>query len=154
VTGSLYYDVSHNPIKAVAVMQVQPGGDQFLSLVSPVQPSANLTVNYSTGSPGSEFTVTGSNYPPNSLASVTINGRAVAEAIPVNGAGGFTFQLATVAADEGLYQITASVNPSAHARFRLDALAPLRSAEGNGESIAVPGGIAYDEFIYLPAMRR
>ena len=108
----------------------------------------------------------GSNFPPNSTLSITINGHAVGT-ITVDGVGGFVFQLSTTDAGEGLYSVTvtvnpgvtahlatAAVNPSATTRFTLDDIAPLRPVEGGGPVIAVPAGIAYTKFIYLPLVRR
>ena len=68
----------------------------------------------------------------------------------MDGVGGFEFQLSTTDADEGHYLVTASVNPSATARFTLDATAPVRPVEGSGPVVAVPGGIAYSAAIHLP----
>ncbi len=154
VTGSLFYDAGHNGVKSAAVMRVQVDGVHFFALVPPKEPVADLTINYNIGSPGSSFTVTGSNFPPNGTGSITINGHASAETIAVDGIGGFVFQLSTTEADEGSYFVTVSVNPSATSRFRLDATAPLRLPEGSGPVVTVPGGIAYTKFVYLPLVRR
>jgi branched-chain amino acid transport system substrate-binding protein len=153
VTGSLFYDTSHNGIKSAAVLRVQADGAHFYALVAPNKPAADLTINYNTGSPGSSFTVAGSNFPPNATGSITINGVA-AGTIPVDGAGGFVFLLNTAAGDAGRYAVTVSVNPKASAGFTLDAAAPLRPAEGSGPEVVVPGGIAYTRFSYLPLIQR
>jgi hypothetical protein len=91
VTGSLFYDVSHNPAKSATVMGVQADGVHFYALIPPHKPVPALAINYSNGSPGSYFTVTGSNFPPNGTGSITINGHAIAETMTVDGAGGFVF---------------------------------------------------------------
>ena len=166
VTGSLFYDQSHNAIKSAVVMRVQTDGVHYFALIPPNKPAADLTINYNNGSPGSAFTITGANFPPNSTVSITINGHVVGT-ITVDGVGGFVFQLNTTDAGEGLYSVTvtvnpgvtthlatAAVNPSATTRFTLDDTAPLRPVEGGGPVIAVPDGIAYTKFIYLPLIRR
>ena len=166
VTGSLFYDQSHNAIKSAVVMRVQADGVHFFVLVPPSKPAADLTINYNSGSPGSAFTVAGANFPPNSTGTITINGHVVGT-ITVDGVGGFVFQLNTTDAGEGLYSVTVTVNPSATThpaatavnpsattRFTLDDTAPLRPVEGGGPVIAVPDGIAYTRFIYLPLIRR
>jgi len=114
----------------------------------------HLAINYSNGSPGSYFTLTGTNFPPSSTGTVSINGHAMTETIPVDVAGGFVFRLNTTGADEGRYFVTVSVNPSATSSFMLDGTAPFRRPEGSGPVIAVPAGIAYTKFVYLPIIRR
>jgi branched-chain amino acid transport system substrate-binding protein len=166
VSGTLFYDQSHNAVKSAVVMSVQTGGVHFYALIPPNRPAADLTINYNSGSPGSAFTVAGANFPPNSTGTITINGHVVGT-ITVDGVGGFVFQLNTTNAGEGLYSVAVTVNPGATAylapiavnpsaatRFMLDDTAPLRSVEGDGPVIAVPGGIAYTKFIYLPLVRR
>ena len=154
VTGTLYYDTSHNPIKSAAAMHVQTDGVHLFALIAPEKPTPSLAINYSNGSPGSYFTLTGTNYPPSSAAAIAINGHAAAETIPVDMAGGFVFRFNTTGADEGRYFVTVSVNPSATSSFMLEASAPLRPQEGSGPVIAVPAGIAYTQFVYLPVIRR
>jgi branched-chain amino acid transport system substrate-binding protein len=166
ITGSLFYDLSHNAVKSAAVLRVQADGVHFAASVSPQKPEADLLINYNTGSPGSVFTVAGSNFPPNSTGSITINGHLLGT-ITVDGVGGFVLQLNTTDAGEGLYSVTvavnpsvttylttAAVNPSAATKFTLDDTAPLRPVEGGGPVIAVPAEIAYTKFIYLPLIRR
>ena len=155
VTGSLWYDSNHNAIKSVAVMSVsESNGVHLATLINPENPLPNLAINYSNGSPGSYFILTGTYFPPSSTATITINGHAFAETIPVNSSGGFVFRLNAAGANEGLYYVTASVNPSATSSFILDDSDPLHPLEGNGTVISVPGGIAYTNFNYLPLVQR
>ena len=150
VTGSLFYDVSHNPAKSAFVISVQDDGVHFHSLVAPIEPVADLTINYSSGSQGSWFTLTGANYPPNTTGSITINGDAVGD-IAVDGAGGFTFVLDTTGANDGRYYVTVTVNPSATSDFTLDAAEPLRPLESDpGLPTIKLDPIAFTEFTYLP----
>ena len=150
VTGTLYYDADHNPIKSAVVMRVQNNSVHFYALVTPQA----LTINYSNGSPGSHFTLTGSGFPPNRTGTIAINGHDIPETLTIDATGGFVFRLNTIGADEGRYIVTVSVNPSATVRFTLAADASLRPVEGSGPVFVVPEGIAYDEFIYLPFVRR
>jgi branched-chain amino acid transport system substrate-binding protein len=155
VTGSLYYDPSHNPIKSAAVMSVdKTAGVHLYILLNQDKPGPNLSINYRNGSPDSYFTLTGSYFPPSSQATVSINSFSVDGPIVVNSTGGFVFRLDTTAADEGRYFVTAAVNPSATTSFELGEGAPLRSLEGDGSVITVPAGIAYTQFIQLPIVRR
>jgi hypothetical protein len=113
----------------------------------------SLSINNSSGKPGSFFTLTGANFPSNSTASVIINGNTLTSTLPVDAGGGFVFLLDTSQASAGYYNVTASVNPSASASFVLDPSAPLRPQDGDGPIINVPGGIAWQAY-YLPLIRR
>ncbi len=107
----------------------------------------SLTINYTNGAPGSYFNITGSDYPPNENASVSINGTSLGD-ITASGTGTFTITLSTSNAGEGIYYITVSVNPQATTRFTLDASDPSRLKEGNYEIFDVPAGIAFTDEIY------
>jgi branched-chain amino acid transport system substrate-binding protein len=155
VTGSLYYDPSHNPIKTSVVMSIdKDNGVHLFTLINQDQPKPNLSINYRNGKKGSYFTLTGTHFPPGNKAAISINGSNIASDIGVNATGGFVFRLDTTAADEGRYFVTAAVNPSATTSFELGEGAPLRSLEGDGSVITVPAGIAYTQFIQLPIVRR
>ncbi|MFA5873549.1 MAG: hypothetical protein WC832_06260, partial [Anaerolineales bacterium] len=111
-------------------------------------PPASLTINYSSGAPGSYFTIAGSYFPPDSTATITVNGNVLGT-VPTDSSGSFTFLFETSQADEGYYSVTVSVNPSASTQFTLDAEADLHPQEGSGTVFVVPDGIAY-HVIYLP----
>ena len=105
------------------------------------------------GAPGSFFTATGTGFPSNITATVTINSVALGT-VPTDGNGDLTFILSTANADEGAYIVTASVNPTASARFILDADESVRPQEGVGPIFDVPAGIAFTEFFFLPIVMR
>ena len=112
-----------------------------------------LAINVADGSPGSFFTLTGSDFPANEEATVNINGHDLG-AVSTNENGGFTLILSTADADEGLYSVTVRVNPSATTSFVLDSEAPLRPKEGAGTEISVPANIAQTERLFLPFISR
>lgn len=103
------------------------------------------------GSPGSYFSLTGSNYPPNEEASVNVNGHDLGT-VTTDDNGGFTLILSTAEADEGIYTVTVSANPSTTTQFILDAAAPFRPQEGEGTEINVPAGIAMTIQLFVPAV--
>jgi alpha-tubulin suppressor-like RCC1 family protein len=115
---------------------------------------ASLVINYTSGRPGSLFTLIGENFLPNGTATVVINGRTLTNTLIVESSSQLVFLLDTTQADEGHYSVTATVNPSATARFVLDSGEPLRPQEGSGPILDVPGGIAFTRFIYLPLIQR
>jgi hypothetical protein len=103
-----------------------------------------LTINYGSGAPGSYFSVTGENFPPNEMAQITVNGHSLG-AVQVDSNGDIFFMLTTTSADEGTYFVTASVNPSATEQFILDAGEPVRPQVGSfgsrGVSLNVGAGL-------------
>jgi hypothetical protein len=116
-------------------------------------PTPILSINFPTGKPGSFFQVTGSQFPANSTATVSVNGQVLGT-VPTNASGGFVFSLDTASADVGNYSVTVSVNPSASSSFTLRADAPLRPADGSATTLSVPAGIALSHSLYLPVARR
>ncbi|MGH2537450.1 MAG: hypothetical protein ACRDHL_08665, partial [Candidatus Promineifilaceae bacterium] len=93
---------------------------------------ASLTVNYPTGAPGSYFTFTGQNYPPNTTADISVNGEFLGT-VEVDADGAFTFVIYTVGAQPGTYSVTAAVdaNATATAVFELLVGEPIRPLEGD-----------------------
>jgi hypothetical protein len=117
--------------------------------------SPRLLLNYATGKPGSLFTLTGERFPPNSTATIAVNGQALTSTLPVYACGDLLLFLDTAGAEAGGYHVTASVNPSATVFLILDNSAPLRIQEGGGQSLTLPGGIAIQlQFVYLPLVLR
>lgn len=116
--------------------------------------AGHLSINYNTGQPGSFFTLTGSDFPPNCTGIITVNSNTFTETVAVDGFGGFVFTLGTSEADLGRYFVTVAVNPEATASFMLDSSAPFRPQEGSGAILNVPSGIALTEFVYLPLVQK
>lgn len=120
------------------------------------QPQPHLDINHLSGKPGSFFKVTGSDYPANSTANVTINGTSLGT-LPTDSVGGFEFELDTTNADEGNYFVTAATDPntSATVEFRVDSSAPaVWSSEGSPTLFNVPAGVAFSMTIYMPLIFR
>lgn len=119
----------------------------LLGMAAPI----TMTINYPDGAPGSYFTLLGSGFPPNSTATITLNGRSLGT-IPTDADGSFTFLLNSTGADEGDYFLTATVNPSANISFTLDETAPIHPQDGTGTTFDIPAGIAFNEFVFLPTV--
>ena len=51
----------------------------------------SLTINYPNGQPGSFFTITGWNFPPDSQATLSINGQVITNTLSVDPTGSFIF---------------------------------------------------------------
>lgn len=115
-------------------------------------PTAALTINYTSGKPGSFFTLEGANFPISSTATITINGHTLG-IVPTDSSGDLVFLLNTDQADEGNYVVTASVNPSSSARFVLNSHHLLHAQQGQGTIFNVPSGIT-THIVYLPLVLR
>lgn len=110
---------------------------------------ASLDVNHTEGSPGSYFLFTGTNYPANALATISVNGEEVAE-VQTDGNGDLSFIIATSNSNPGSYTVTAAVdvNASAAANFTLVIDGQHQPLEGNGPIISLV------EVNYIPAVRK
>lgn len=108
-----------------------------------------LEVGEDQGGPGSVFAFTGTNYPPNSLASVYVNGRSVGS-VTTDATGSSTFLVDATCAVPGLYNVTMEVdiNASATQTYEVVAGAPVVQAPPQ------PGlpTFAAGQCLYLPAV--
>jgi hypothetical protein len=110
-----------------------------------------LEVNESSGGPGSVFALTGTGYPPNSMATIYVEGQP-AGTVMTDGAGMATFRINTLGLPLGLYNVTMEVdaNASATQSFEL---------EDNQEPVSPPPGFSGPTFylgpvVYLPIVGR
>jgi hypothetical protein len=121
--------------------------------VTPAAGPAILEANYHVGAPGSFFTLTARNFPPNDIATIEINGVRLGE-IPTDRVGSFVFLLGTEGADPGRYVVAATVNPEAIIILSLDPDTPTHPPERDGPVFEVPAGIALTELVYLSIISR
>ena len=115
--------------------------------------SPQLVINYTTGAPGSFFTIHGIRFPANSTAAVSVNGQALGD-ISADSQGALNFLLDTKNAGQGRYIVSASspgVDPGVIS-FTLDPSVDQRSQEGSGTIFQVPAGIAFGEVQFLPGV--
>jgi hypothetical protein len=108
-----------------------------------------LTIDHTEGAPGSFFTVTGFNYPPEEDFDVLVNGVKIGE-VTSDPAGGFTFLIDTTGADPGTYDVVVGT-PTV--RFWLIVDAPLWPQEGEGTVFSLPAGIDA-HYYYFPLIFR
>ncbi len=104
-----------------------------------------LSVNYASGGPGSFFTITGDDFPPNSTATIVVNRDSLGDVV-TDAAGNFLCLLNTTQAAEGRYVVTATANHGASARFAVASAEPVRPQEGSGRIFQIPPGIAYVKY--------
>jgi endo-1,4-beta-xylanase len=127
--------------------------------------SPDLSINFETGSPGSFFTVRGSNFPVSTIMMMDINDTPLDVEAATDNDGNIIFILDTSNADPGRYTVT--VSPGTHlaqaigasVSFALSNDAPLRARETDivGTEVIVPAGIAMDDSrstVYLPLITR
>jgi len=122
------------------------------SACEPLAPA--LAINFATGQPGSFFTITGNNFPPDSTATIKINGVSITTTVTTDALGNLTFILDTSDASVGSYRVTVTVNPSVVITFELDVAQPLRPQVGSGTVIVVPSDIGYKESVFLPIVQK
>jgi hypothetical protein len=100
---------------------------------------ASLLLNYSNGRPGSIFTLTGENFPPDTTVAIVVNGQTLENALPVLPSGDFVLFLAAEDGLNGDYGVTVSGYAGAIAQLHLRDWAPIRRQEGGGQTIALSG---------------
>lgn len=114
---------------------------------------STIVVNHASGRPGSYFTITGSNFPPNSTALVTVNGVPL-ETLFTTATGQVELVLDTAQAECGDYEVEIRVNPRASTAFRLDPDDDLHPNDSPAPILDVPEGIADRQKIFLPFIKR
>jgi len=112
---------------------------------------STLSINYPNGMQGSYFTLQGKNFDPNTPVTVLVNGHEIGMVLS-DSLGNVEFVLSTENADNGKYVVSAVANVKWSVSFRLGADYPLRPLEGSGTILIIPGGIAIDNFQYLPVI--
>jgi hypothetical protein len=125
--------------------------ERFSHDATPVE----LTVNYTTGAPGSAFNITGTNFPINSVAWIYVNDQLVGTVF-TGETGDFTFTFVTDPnSEEGDYFVTVTVNPTDRTKIQLDAQEPLRPVEGTFPDIDLPETIpSFTYTLHLPLIER
>lgn len=111
-----------------------------------------LVVNYDTGSPGSFFTVTGSNFPEEEMITIFANGEPIG-VVESDSDGNLLFLIDSGSAGSGLYIVTTGIPGGSQASFWLDLAAPLRAQEDTGSVLVLPTDIATLP-IHLPVMNK
>jgi len=122
------------------------GWELFSSVYSPV-----LDVNETSGAPGSMFAFTGSGYPPNSLATIYVNGRAVGTVL-TDSSGVAPFLLNTFGVAPGQYNVTLEVDINASATQSIELVS-------DGTVVTPPPGSTGETFyinhiIFLPSIQQ
>lgn len=147
-----------NTIRLLAAITVLLTGMAFLPIVGlPAQGfnweryaqvyMAMVEINHPSGSPGSFFTLTGTNFAPNSTVNIYVNDIFVG-IDQSDSQGNLTFILDTTGADPGYYQVRVAGTRSATTQFRLDPDEPQWPQEGTDKVIAVPAGVGWDQILF------
>jgi hypothetical protein len=130
------------------------GDNAILRYQGAIPTSPLLVSNHPAGKKGSFFTLSASGFPANTQANIQINGYTFSSTIPVNASGVFTVVLNTDNADNGLYIVTARVNPEATTSLVITDSAPLQPQVGDGISLSIPASIAFNKQVYLSIVLR
>lgn len=114
-----------------------------------------LLANYITAQPGSVLTLIGSGFPYSSTLPLLANGVPVSDTLQVNASGEFIVYLTTDDADPGAYLLQTGNPPLATASLLLQVRTAFQPAEGEGITIALPGGIGQPVIdTYMPIAGR
>lgn len=133
----------------------------FGPLIVDAAPPVSAAINYSTGQPGSHFTVTVNGFPPGELVTAAVNGAILSNSLFANEDGQLVFYLDTSQAQPGRYMVTIYTNTTGHSLqsagatvyFTLSAGAPERPLAGIQPVFIVPAGLELHE-VYLPLVLR
>lgn len=115
-------------------------------------PAGTLLCNFENGSPGSFFTFTGSQFPPNQMVTIEISSSTITRflgSVPADGLGNLVFLINTAFAPDDTYTVQAS-NGTVQAEdgFVLESTAPWRPPLGSGQTfLLIP-----PTNIYLPLL--
>lgn len=120
-----------------------------------------MGVNYTSGAPGSYFTVSGYNFPPNQPVTIAANERVLGSTTAAAD-GSFSVIIDTTGADVGTYLVTGDsagisleqISGDAVTRFELRNGAPLRPRQSTTLPLfLLPPGLAQQQ-VFLPLIRR
>ena len=118
-------------------------------------PSPTFIINHNTGKPGSIFAFHGTYYAAHEPVQIEVNGQPLdTTAADANGTLNFRLQSQTNT-DEGAYFVTIQADTvTAHASFYLDNIFPTRPDTGSGPTFALPDGLAFTHFQFMPFVAR
>jgi hypothetical protein len=149
-----YQDPGHY---TVSLTVTGPGGtdeETKIDYIHVTEPPS-LTVDHTTGAPGSYFVFTGQNFAPNVAATISVNGTDLAPPVPVDGIGGLEFALHTaLTMSPGGYFVTADNGSSASAYFKLDLGAEQWPNPSADYTLEVDDSIAPVAGVHLPLVMR
>lgn len=118
-------------------------------------PAPSLALNYSSGQPGSTFTLIGSGFPLSSTLPVLVNGVTLTDTIRVNPSGEFIVYLESSGAEVGSYALTLASEPPLSKTIFLQAIGALHNAEGAGTTLVLPSDSGEElTTLYLPILAR
>ena len=152
-TGPFFLDSANPAVGALTLLHNPAFPDaagRWDAFAAP--PAPELAINHDSGAPGSYLNVTGSGFPPDSTASIVVNGHLL-DQLPVDGSGEIDFTLTTDDAAEGDYHVRVTVNPSGGVAFVLDEVEPEHPQDGDLPLVEVPDGLITYE-VYLPLVLR
>ncbi len=111
---------------------------------------SSLDINHVSGSPGSFFTITGSNFSPETTVSVSANGFVLGE-VDTSETGDLLFLISSASADAGYYMIEVIGNEAAATQLIIDPDAPQWPVEEEGPLFSLPAGIA-QQVLFMPVI--
>lgn len=118
-------------------------------------PPAVLSVDHTSGSPGSVFTFSGVNFTPAVAGAIQVNDTGLSPDLTTDEEGGVGFQIDTTGAQPGYYIVRVETSfEQAVAWFYLAEGLPVWEPGEPGASYDLPPGIAYTNALKLPLLQR
>jgi len=111
-----------------------------------------LMVNHTSGQPGSFFTITGTNYPPSSVATILVNGVNLGD-VATDVDGNLIFVIDTTGSSSGYYTVVANLVPNVFTRFLLNQGEPQWPQDVIAPVFQLPPNIA-NQLIFTPIIHR
>lgn len=112
--------------------------------------AAQLHINYTSGAPGSYFTLRGSNFYPWSEAQISINNIPLETDLYSDSNGDLLFLLDAAEAQPGGYVVSLLAGEKRNMLLHIEPDAPLRGIEDSGTIYLIPANIALTWASYLP----
>ena len=142
--------------RAAGLYGVVCQGNRMASSMSPLP---TLSLNFTSGLPGSFFTLRGSNFPPNTTDAIHVMERSISP-VQIDATGNFSLSLQTSSSDIGQFNFESVVHVSADVELALNAMASLHPKEHDGIACNLQGHCTLTPpnpnptfFTYLPSVR-
>lgn len=135
----------------VPVMGLPKAGFSWQRYANAYVPTT-LATNHASGSPGSFFTITGTNYPVNSTLAIHVNGAPLGSVLS-DGNGNLLFVIDTTGANLGYYTVVVDPVNNVSTRFLLKLGDPVWPQDVGPPVLPLPPNIS-NQLIFLPGIFR
>ena len=111
-----------------------------------------LEINHTEGTPGSYFSVFGTNFTPDSQITILVNSLELGQ-VTSDSTGNFMFIINTFGAEMGNYIVSTNMDTNPYVAFVLEDQGFMHPKEGEGPEFSLPSDIA-SRLLHLPLIHR